>query len=278
MNNLQILSTFALIFFLSSFTNNKDTDLLILDYVDQYSTIAVQEMDRTGIPASITLAQGIIESRYGQSGLAKNSNNHFGIKCKGDWTGGKYYHKDDDYVNGKLVKSCFRTYKDPAASYCDHSEFLLVNQRYSSLFSLEKTDYKGWAKGLKKAGYATAKHYATMLINTIEKYELYQYDRGNPVLFVMNKAEEPTAPSTERIEEYVDFSTTSSQRMTLATTSATLVEETPPPATLIPENYRVGDGLRRIVQAKQQNDFYSDVYGKSSKYLDEITPNSVGRE
>ncbi len=278
MNNLQIFSALAAIFFLSSFTDNNNADQLILDYVDQYSTIAVQEMERTSIPASITLAQGIIESRYGQSGLAKKSNNHFGIKCKGDWTGGKYYHKDDDYVNGKLVKSCFRTYKDPAASYYDHSEFLLVNKRYSFLFSLEKTDYKGWAKGLKKAGYATAKHYATMLINTIEKYELYQYDRGNPILFVMNKTEESTAPSTERIEEYINFQTPASQPMTVAITSATLVEETPPPATLIPRNYKVGDGLRRIVQAKQQNDFYSDVYGKSSQYLEEITPNSIGRE
>ena len=277
MSNLQFFSALAIIFFLSSFTNN-DTDVQILNYVDQYSTIAVQEMDRTGIPASITLAQGIIESRYGQSGLAKNSNNHFGIKCKGNWTGGKYYHKDDDYVNGKLVKSCFRTYDDPAASYYDHSEFLLVNQRYSFLFSLEKTDYKGWAKGLKKAGYATANHYATMLINTIEKYELYQYDRGNPVLFVMDKKEEPIAPRTEPIEEYINFTPSVNQSVVAAVNSETLVAITPPPATLIPENYRVGDGLRRIVEAKQQNDFYSDVYGKSNQYLDEITPNSVGRE
>jgi len=167
MNYLQTIIAITAIFLLSSFTTN-NADPQILDYVDQYSAIAIQEMDRTGIPSSITLAQGIIESGYGTSGLAKNSNNHFGIKCKGNWTGGKYYHKDDDYVNGKLVKSCFRTYDNPADSYYDHSEFLLVNKRYSALFRLKKTDYKGWAKGLKKAGYATAKNYATLLISTID--------------------------------------------------------------------------------------------------------------
>ncbi len=277
MNILRTFIAIIAIFFLSSFTNN-NADLLILDYVDQYSTIAVQEMERTGIPASITLAQGIIESRYGMSGLAKNSNNHFGIKCKGNWTGGKYYHKDDDYVNGKLVKSCFRTYDNPADSYYDHSEFLLVNKRYHFLFNLAKTDYKGWAKGLKKAGYATAKNYASLLINTIEKYELYQYDNRHPVLFVMDKIKEPTVPQAESLDEYIDFGSGRPTTTTMTAGAETLVASTPPAATLIPENYKVGDGLKRIVQAKQQNDFYSDVYGRSSQYLEEITPSVIGRK
>ena len=207
MNNLQTILALATVFFLSSFTTNYNADLLILDYVDQYSTIAIEEMERTGIPASITLAQGIIESRYGESSLAKKSNNHFGIKCKGNWTGGKYYHKDDDYVNGKLVKSCFRVYDNPADSYYDHSEFLLVNRRYSFLFNLPKTDYKGWAKGLKKAGYATARNYATLLISTIEKYELYQYDRGNPLVFALEKRKANAAT----VEEYLPIELTMNQ-------------------------------------------------------------------
>lgn len=278
MNNLQSLTTIITIVIFSSFSTLKaTTDQPILNYIDQYSTVAIQEMERTGIPASITLAQGIIESRYGMSGLAKNSNNHFGIKCKGDWTGGKYYHKDDDYVNGKLVKSCFRVYDDPIDSYYDHSEFLMVNKRYHFLFNLAKTDYKGWAKGLKKAGYATAKNYATMLINTIEKYELYQYDRGNPILFAMDGAQQPTVPQAAQLEEYIDFQLPIVQTTTPTGYSVTLVEETPPPATSIPRNYKVGDGLRRIVRAKQQNDFYADVYGRSSQYLEEISP-SIGRE
>jgi len=235
MSKLQTILAITAISTLSSFTTN-NAEQQILDYVELYRTIAIQEMNRTGVPASITLAQGIIESRYGMSGLAKNSNNHFGIKCKGNWTGGKYYHKDDDYVNGKLVKSCFRTYDNPEDSYYDHSEFLLVNKRYHSLFSLAPTDYKGWAKGLKKAGYATAKNYATMLINTIEKYA------------------------------------------TASIPSETLVASAPPPATLIPKNYRAGDGLREAVKGKTKRDFYTDVYGKSSQYLEEITPTIAGRE
>lgn len=277
MRSFQTIVAIAAIFSLSSFTIN-NTDLPILAYIDQYSTIAVQEMDRTGIPASITLAQGIIESRYGMSDLAKNSNNHFGIKCKKNWTGGKYYHKDDDYVNGKLVKSCFRTYNKPADSYYDHSEFLLANKRYHFLFSLTKTDYKGWAKGLKKAGYATAKNYPTMLINTIEKYDLYQYDRGSPVLFAMESSGELAAPKAEQVEEYLTTPVTSNQPVATTIDSEILVASPPPPAALIPKNYRAGDGLKRIVEAKQQNDFYADVYGRSSRYLEAVTPATAGKK
>jgi len=143
----------------------------ILDYIDQYKAIAVQEMIDYRIPASITMAQGIIESGAGLSELAKESNNHFGIKCHTDWTGEKVYHDDDE------KGECFRKYDDVSQSYRDHSVFLSSKPRYASLFELDLDDYKGWAKGLKAAGYATNPKYADMLINMIEEYQLYELDK-----------------------------------------------------------------------------------------------------
>lgn len=275
MRSLRIILALTSITFLFSFTN---ANLPILNYIDQYNTIAIEEMNRTGIPASITLAQGIIESRYGMSGLAKNSNNHFGIKCNNNWSGGKYYHKDDDYVNGKLVKSCFRTYTNPAASYYDHSAFLMENKRYAFLFSYAKTDYKAWAKGLKKAGYATAKDYATTLIKTIEKFELYKYDQEEFSLLALARKETIIAPKAEKIPNYLNFAVEINQATTTSTNSETLVAEAPPQAMPIPTNYRAGDGLRTVVKANSKSNFYEDVYGGSSKYLEEVTPRSFGRE
>ena len=141
------------------------------DYIEAYSQIAVDEMNRSGIPASITLAQGILESGNGLSELAKKSNNHFGIKCHGTWTGEKVYHDDD--AKGE----CFRAYKEVRHSYKDHSDFLVRGSRYEFLFELDPTDYKGWAKGLKKAGYATAPDYADKLIRIIEESDLQQFDK-----------------------------------------------------------------------------------------------------
>ena len=138
-------------------------------YIDQYKDIAIEEMHRWKIPASITLAQGIFESGAGQSELARKGNNHFGIKCNG-WTGRKVYH-DDDARN-----ECFRAYDSVYESYEDHSRFLANGQRYRSLFSLKTTDYKGWARGLKAAGYATNPQYADRLIEIIQLYKLYEYD------------------------------------------------------------------------------------------------------
>ena len=151
-------------------------------YIAQYKQIAIQEMHRAGIPASITLAQGLLESNAGRSTLAQKANNHFGIKCGGkQWNGKTYYRKDDDYKRGKLVKSCFRKYKNSQTSYLDHSDFLTYNsKRYGFLFQLSSTDYKKWAKGLKKAGYATSKTYDRKLIKLIEEYKLYQYDTNFP--------------------------------------------------------------------------------------------------
>jgi LysM repeat protein len=139
-------------------------------YIDTYKDIAVLNMRLHGIPASITLAQGILESGDGQSRLAREGNNHFGIKCH-DWTGQKIYHDDDE------KNECFRKYKHAAESFEDHSEFLTKRSRYAELFTLEKTDYKGWAHGLQKAGYATSKTYATSLIKLIEDNQLFLFDQ-----------------------------------------------------------------------------------------------------
>lgn len=273
MRNTKIFLVLAFIPFLCSFNKS---DALILNYIDTYSVIAIQEMNRTGIPASITLAQGIIESRYGMSGLAKNSNNHFGIKCNNNWAGGKYYHKDDDYVNGKLVKSCFRTYTTAAESYYDHSAFLMVNKRYAFLFKLEKSDYKGWAKGLKKAGYATATHYATSLIKTIEQYELYKYDKVTTPLLA--KEERINKPKAEKIgDNYLNFSVAATASTT-QTYAEVLVAQAPPQPTALPINYKPGDGYKKV-QKQERRNFHEDVYGVSSnKYLDVITPQTFGQD
>ncbi|MEO1516003.1 MAG: glucosaminidase domain-containing protein [Bacteroidota bacterium] len=149
-------------------------------YIKKFKKIAIEEMRRTGIPASIKLGQGILESNAGKSTLARKANNHFGIKCHRGWEGGTYYKEDDDYdENGQLIKSCFRAYRNAEASYVAHSEFLRDPRkrfRYGFLFDLDPKDYKAWARGLKKAGYATSPTYAEKLIRVIESYELYQYD------------------------------------------------------------------------------------------------------
>lgn len=143
----------------------------VLNYIEQYKNIAMREMQEYKIPASVTLAQGLLESGNGNSELAKKSNNHFGIKCHKDWKGKRTYHDDDE------KGECFRVYECPEDSYRDHSIFLSKGQRYAFLFDLEITDYKGWAKGLKKAGYATLPVYANVLIKLIEDYNLNQYDQ-----------------------------------------------------------------------------------------------------
>jgi flagellum-specific peptidoglycan hydrolase FlgJ len=149
-------------------TSHKDlsnTERYILTYAD----VAKEKMRQYGIPASITLAQGILESGSGTGRLAVKANNHFGIKCH-DWTGAKIYHDDDQ------KGECFRKYKDAKYSFQDHSVFLTSRKRYHKLFDLQKDDYKGWAKGLKAAGYATDPRYPNKLIGLIERYQLYQYD------------------------------------------------------------------------------------------------------
>ncbi len=167
----------VLILPLISFTRSSEMDVLANDYLDTYAELAVVEMYRSGIPASIILAQGLHESNYGTSDLATKANNHFGIKCKSYWQGGTYYHEDDDYNdNGNLIESCFRSYNSSLESYVDHSNFLKYSAHYSKLFDLCRTDYKGWAYGLKECGYATDVSYSQKLIKNIEKYNLNKYD------------------------------------------------------------------------------------------------------
>ena len=140
-------------------------------YIKEYSTLAIHEMNLYNIPASITLAQGILESGSGTSTLATEANNHFGIKCHVGWSGPAVYHDDDE------KNECFRKYQNVSESFRDHSVFLSQRGRYSFLFKLRKTDYKGWAKGLQKAGYATSRTYAKKLIKLINEYDLSRYDR-----------------------------------------------------------------------------------------------------
>ncbi|WP_299016232.1 glucosaminidase domain-containing protein [uncultured Polaribacter sp.] len=157
--------------------NNSNLNLETLAYIRKYAAIAVQEMQDYKIPASITLAQGILESGKGKSELALKSNNHFGIKCHSGWQGKRVYHDDDE------KGECFRKYKHPETSYKDHSLFLSQRRRYAFLFNYQITDYKKWAYGLKKAGYATDKKYPVKLIKIIEDYQLYQFDTANNETF-----------------------------------------------------------------------------------------------
>jgi len=160
-------------------------------YIQKYSALAVQEMHRSGVPASITLAQGLLESGAGLSRLAKEGNNHFGIKCHVGWEGKKMYHDDD--AKGE----CFRVYDSPEESFRDHSDFLRYRDRYKFLFDLERTDYKGWAYGLRKAGYATDPNYPSKLIKYIEDYNLARFD-------YMTEKEAATIPEPpHKIEEPV---------------------------------------------------------------------------
>lgn len=168
-------------------------------YIDQYKDIAIEQMKAHGVPASITLAQGVLESSAGRSRLATKGNNHFGIKCHG-WTGRTIYADDD------LNDECFRAYASPFDSFEDHSRFLRGGKRYSSLFSLRITDYKGWARGLKRCGYATNPKYADQLIGIIQLYKLYQYDTAKGYDKFMVRHGQSSTPSgmTHRVYAYND--------------------------------------------------------------------------
>jgi len=162
---------FTVLLTLASLAWSAEARMTPEQYIEKYKGIAIQEMKKHGIPASITLAQGGLESGWGSSELAVKANNHFGIKCHG-WQGATY-RKD-----AEIPKECFRKYDSPEQSYRDHSDFLRYRDRYSFLFSLKSTDYKGWANGLLAAGYATNKNYPALLIGIIEKYGLDKYDRA----------------------------------------------------------------------------------------------------
>src|SRR5690554_2660255 len=169
---------------------------VIKNYISQYKEIAKDNMRTHGIPASITLAQGILESGAGNGRLAKEANNHFGIKCHTSWTGETIKHDDD------ALQECFRKYRHASESFRDHSLFLTSRSRYSELFTLKKDDYQGWAKGLRKAGYATDPKYPDKLISLIERYQLYRYDDevlGN--ITFESTAQDTSVTNLEELEE-----------------------------------------------------------------------------
>lgn len=195
---VKIGNTFLfLIIFLTSIFSQGSSDRQ--KYIQKYKKIAIAEMERAGIPASIKLAQGILESNSGKSYLARKANNHFGMKCGTTWTGKKVYREDDDYdEHGVLQESCFRGYKNGKASYIAHSEFLRDPRkayRYGFLFNLDPTDYKKWARGLKRAGYATSATYAQKLISLIESLKLYQYDQEGKIDVVVSNPTKPAKPT-----------------------------------------------------------------------------------
>ncbi len=177
----RIVSIFYILIF-SLFSSHSDKDF-VFKYIDTYASVAIQEMERTNIPASIKLAQGMLESNWGRSELASKANNHFGIKCGSKWNGPTYYRFDDDYnKKGDKIQSCFRAFDSEYQSFIAHSEFLTdpkKDHRYGFLFDLPKGDYKSWAYGLKRSGYATDNKYPQKLIQIIEQYELYVFDQRN---------------------------------------------------------------------------------------------------
>lgn len=183
---------------------NKSLNRHTLHYIRKYAPLAVLEMHEYKIPASITLAQGILESGNGRSQLASKSNNHFGIKCHTGWKGGRVYHDDDE------KGECFRKYKYVQSSYKDHSKFLSGRRRYAGLFKLRLKDYKGWARGLKKAGYATDRKYPKKLIKIIEDYKLYEFDkftkkdlkRGKRIAKEEDRREEPKKKKATKAQYY----------------------------------------------------------------------------
>lgn len=212
---------------LLSFTAGYAQTITIEEYVNTYKEIAIKEMIRTGVPASITLAQGIVETESGNSKLVKKSNNHFGIKCKETWTGPSVSHDDD------APGECFRKYENPEQSYVDHSDFLRTRKHYNFLFGLDPADYKAWAYGLKKAGYATNPAYPQMLIKYIEKYNLNDYSL---IALGKKKAEEPILVKTEQ-PVVVQPTVAVEPQQQAQTTTVVVVEEVKKPVV----NYPTGE-------------------------------------
>ena len=201
--NLPIKTT-GLFFFLILTTATifaQGTNQTYLDYIDKYKETAISEISRTGIPASIKLAQAVLESGAGTSTLSRKAKNHFGMKCGPKWRGKKYHMEDDDFDDfGKKVKSCFRVYKNPVSSFIAHSEFLRDPRkayRYGPLFELDPFDYQAWAFGLKKSGYATAPRYPQLLIKLIEDYDLTRFDKMDDIVY--SDKDKPTNDNSDQI-------------------------------------------------------------------------------
>ena len=198
MKAIILKTSIATVFLIAAYSCMAQPEDEVTKYIEKYKSIALEEMQRSGIPASIKLGQAILESNAGRSALARKANNHFGIKCGSVWDGPIWHRKDDDRDrNGKLIKSCFRAYPSSLSSFIDHSEFLRdprKRHRYGFLFDLNPKDYKKWARGLKKSGYATNPKYDKHLIALIEKHELYKFDDLAPDdlgdLIVLDEEEE----------------------------------------------------------------------------------------
>lgn len=236
------------------------------EYIQRYKQIAIDHMERYGIPASITMAQGILESDSGNSNLALRSNNHFGIKCKKDWKGDRVYHTDD------APDECFRKYDTVEESYRDHADFLDQSPRYDSLFAYSTSDYRSWARGLKAAGYATAPDYAQRLITIIEDNQLYLLDSDNGADIYSNR---------KQAEEVIDHNFAEQSSVDIATTVEGRID---------PNNYRVaertyngysvyvGNGVHYVIA--RENDKFSDIAKTFSitertlRKYNEIDPNS----
>ncbi len=223
------------------------------EYIEIYKDLAISEMKRSGIPASITLAQGMLESANGNSRLATQANNHFGIKCH-DWEGDRIYH--DDNAAGE----CFRNYKSAKESYLDHTDFLMTRSRYGFLFNYKSTDYKNWAKGLREAGYATNPNYPQLLINLIERYDLHQYDTGVPV---KKKTSEPEK------ENKADTHTAT------ATTHKPSTEKKPTKTdgefTISLDNYSVMENNRTNYIVAKEGDSYADLAKEMDMMMWQLT-------
>lgn len=233
---------FAVLFFMMIAVAAKAQPIAnIVEYINAYKQLAMEEMKRTGIPASIKLAQGIHETYAGKSALVTKSNNHFGIKCKSYWTGKKVYHDDD--ARGE----CFRSYGQAADSYRDHSDFLKGGERYAFLFKLDPTDYKGWAYGLKKAGYATNPKYAPIIVKLIEQHNLQQYS-----LIALGRM----APEDEILATVPKPATETPENVMLQVKYEEPVQEVAPPASAstVAVNYPSGEftiNNTKVIFAKQ---------------------------
>lgn len=193
-----MLKTFVLFVILLMAGSTFAQKMTVEEYVQTYKDAAIAQMKRLGVPASIILAQGILETECGNSDLVKQSNNHFGIKCKSNWTGMSVSHTDD------APNECFRKYATAEESYRDHSDYLYNTPRYASLFQLSPTDYKGWAYGLKNAGYATNPRYPQILISNIERYNLQQFNGGEQPVFDRSQVVTPTVKPAPVVVEQTE--------------------------------------------------------------------------
>lgn len=243
------ITLFCLVAFTTcAFSQNK-----VQAYIDEFAELAIQEMIRTGVPAAIKLAQGIVETQSGESELVKKSNNHFGIKCKTEWTGDKVYHDDD--AKGE----CFRAYPTAEASYRDHSNFLKTRAHYAFLFDIDPTDYKAWAAGLRKAGYATNPSYPQRLIKIIEEYNLQAF-----TLTALNRMKEPaviknTVAATEPSTPSEPSSNTTSPNLVKE------VEKTVSPTTIITSTTSAQQQEQRFEQADAENEMLTEAINNSQQ-------------